>query len=102
MDRPPVYNETDFERWFCMPRAVFNKIKEKIIRKGLFREKVANFSGKKGIHPLVCLRACIRWLAYGDGADRDDENLDMAKLTINMSLKQFNKLMKNLARSDNN
>jgi hypothetical protein len=85
-----------------MPRAVFNKIKEKIIRKGLFREKVANFSGKKGIHPLVRLTACIRRLAYGDLADRDDENLDMAESTINMSLKQFNKLMKNLARSDNN
>jgi hypothetical protein len=46
-DPPPVFNETDFERRFCMPRAVFNMIKEKIIGKGLFREKVANFLGKK-------------------------------------------------------
>jgi hypothetical protein len=59
----------------------------------LFREKVANFSGKKGIHPLVRLTACIRRLAYGDSADRYDENLDMAESTISMSLKQFNKLM---------
>jgi hypothetical protein len=50
-DPPPVYNETDFERRFRMPRAVFNRIKEKIIGKGLFREKV--------IHPLVRLTA---WL----------------------------------------
>jgi hypothetical protein len=84
-DPPPVYNETDFERRFRMPRAVFNRIKEKIIRKGLFCKKVANFSGKKGIHPLVRLTACIRRLAYGDSADRDDENLDMAESTINMS-----------------
>jgi hypothetical protein len=64
-----------------------------IFDKGLFREKVPNFSGKKGIHPLVHLTACICRLAYGDLADRDDENLDMAESTINMSLKQFNKLM---------
>jgi hypothetical protein len=68
MDPPPVYNETDFERRFHMPRAVFNMIKEKFIGKGLFREKVENFYGKKGIHPLVCLTACIRRLAYGDSA----------------------------------
>jgi hypothetical protein len=92
-DPPPVYDETDFERRFRMPRAVFNRIKDAIFDKGLFREKVANFSGKKGIHPLVRLTACIRRLAYGDSADRDDENLDMAESTINMSLKQFNKLM---------
>jgi hypothetical protein len=76
-----------------MPRAVFNRIKEAIIGKGLFCKKVANFSGKKGIHPLVRLTACIRRLAYGDSADLDDENLYMAESTINMSLKQFNKLM---------
>jgi hypothetical protein len=67
--------------------------KEAIIGKGLFREKVENFSGKKGIHPLVSLTACICQLAYGDSANRDDENLNMAESTINMSLKQFNKLM---------
>jgi hypothetical protein len=33
------------------------------------------------------------FFAYGDSADRDDENLNMAESTINMSLKQFNKLM---------
>jgi hypothetical protein len=62
-----------------MPRAVFNGIKEAIIGKGLFREKVANFLGKKGIHPLVRLTACIRRLAYGNLADRDDENLNMTE-----------------------
>jgi hypothetical protein len=71
MDPSPVYNESDFERRFRMPRAVFNMIQEKIIGKGLFREKVANFSGKKGIHPLVRLTACIlRLFAYGDAADQ--------------------------------
>jgi hypothetical protein len=68
-----------------MPHAVFNIIKERIIGKGLFHEKVANFSGKKGIHPLVRLTVCICRLAYGDGADRDDKNLDMAESTINIT-----------------
>jgi hypothetical protein len=39
-DPPPVYNDTDFERRFRMPRAVFNRISEKIIGKGLYGEKV--------------------------------------------------------------
>jgi hypothetical protein len=52
-----------------------------------------NFSGNKGIHPLVCLTACLRRLAYGDSAERD-ENLEMAESTITASLWNFNKLMK--------
>jgi hypothetical protein len=90
---PSVYNETNFERRFRMPRTVFDRIRETIIGKGLFQEKTVNLSGEKGIHPLVRLTACIRRLAYGDSADRDDENLEMAESTINKSLKQFNKLM---------
>jgi hypothetical protein len=88
------YNEEDFERRFRMPHTVFNNIKDKIIGKGLFVERNMNFSGNKGIHPLVRLTACLRRLAYGDSADRDDENLDMAESTINASLRNFNKLMK--------
>jgi hypothetical protein len=89
-----TYNESDFERRFCMPRAVFCNIWEKIRGKGLFVESKINFSGNKGIHPLVRLTACIRRLAYGDSADRDDENLEMAESIINKSFKEFAELMK--------
>lgn len=88
------YNDTDFERRFRMPRSVFSKIWLKIQGKGLFKESTINFSGKKGIHPLVRLTACLRRLAYGDSADRDDENLEMAESTINSSFQQFTKLIK--------
>jgi hypothetical protein len=77
-----------------MPRAVFCNIWEKIRGKGLFVESKINFSGKKGIHPLVQLTVCIQRLAYGDSADRDDENLEMAESTINKSFKEFAELMK--------
>jgi hypothetical protein len=77
-----------------MPRLVFNTINEKIIGKGLFVEMKQNFSGKKGVHPLVRLTACLRRLAYGDSSDREDENLDIAESTVDASLKCFNKLMK--------
>jgi hypothetical protein len=87
-------NENDFECRFRMPRAVFCNIWEKIRGKGLFVESKINFSGKKGIHPLVRLTTCLRRLAYGDSADRDDENLEMAELTINKSFKEFAELMK--------
>jgi hypothetical protein len=88
------YNENDFERRFRMPRSVFNNIWEKIKEKGLFVESKINFSGKKGIHPLVRFTACLRRLAYGDSADREDENLEIAKSTVNASVKNFTKLMK--------
>jgi hypothetical protein len=89
-----TYNESDFERRFRMPRVVFCNIWEKIKGKGLFVESKTNFSGNKGIHPLVRLTACIRRLAYGDSADREDENLEMAESTINKSFKEFAELMK--------
>jgi hypothetical protein len=89
------YNELDFERRFRMPRSVFYAIYSKIYGKFPFVESKINFSSSKGIHPLVRLTACIRRLAYGDSADRDDENLEMAESTINDSLKKFTKLMKN-------
>jgi hypothetical protein len=53
-----------------------------------------NFSGQKGVHPLVRLTACLRQLAYGDSSDREDENLEIAESTIDASLKCFNQLMK--------
>jgi hypothetical protein len=57
------YDENDFERRFRMPRSVFNKIQENIIGKGLFVDRKMNFSGQKGVHPLVRLTACLRRLA---------------------------------------
>jgi hypothetical protein len=66
---------------------VFNIIKEKIIGKELFVRKKQNFSGKKGVHPLVRLTACLRRLAYGDLSDREDENLAIAGSTVDASLK---------------
>jgi hypothetical protein len=53
-----------------------------------------NFSGKSGIYPLVQFTACLRRLTYGDSADWDDENLEIAESTVNASLKNFTKLMK--------
>jgi hypothetical protein len=88
------YDENDFERRFRMPRSVFNKIQENIIGKGLFVDRKMNFSGQKGVHPLVRLTACLRRLAYGDSSDREDENLEIADSTIDASLKCFNQLMK--------
>jgi hypothetical protein len=62
-------------------------------RKRIVSRESREFFWKKGIHPLVHLTACICRLENGDGADRDNENLNIAESTINMSLKQFNKLM---------
>jgi hypothetical protein len=88
------YDENDFERRFRMPRSVFYRIYGIILGQGLFVQSKINFSGKKGIHPLLRMTACFRRLAYGDSSDRDDENLEMAESTINKSLKDFCQIMK--------
>jgi hypothetical protein len=88
------YDKNDFERRFRMPHSVFYQIYGAIFGKGLFVRNKINFSGKKGIHPLLHLTACFRRLAYGDSSDRDDENLEMAESTINKSVKDFCQIMK--------
>jgi hypothetical protein len=63
-----IYDEDDFERRFRMPRAIFNKISDAIFVEVPFTLR-KNRAGKAGIHPLVCLVACLRLLAYGTAAD---------------------------------
>lgn len=72
--RDSVYNEVDFERRFRMSRALFNVIHDRLMGKEPFVQKY-DATGKLGIRPLVKLVACLRFLAYGDSYDREDENL---------------------------
>jgi hypothetical protein len=64
-----VHNETDFERRFRMPRAVFNAIQDDVMDTDPFVQKT-DVCGKQGIYLLVKLIACLRFLAYGDSLDQ--------------------------------
>jgi hypothetical protein len=88
-----IYNEGDFERRFWMPpRAIFNKISDAIFGEVPFTLH-KNRAGKAGIHPLVCLVACLRLLAYDTAADSVDENLEMLETVASHALKEFARLM---------
>jgi Plant transposon protein len=87
-----IYNETDFERRFRVPRSVFNVIHDRLMGMDPFLRKKDCF-GNKGIYPLVKLVASFRFLAYGDSYDREDENLRIAESTLNAIVRLFCKLL---------
>ena len=88
-----VYSEADFERRFRCPRPVFDRIQEALEGTDPFIQK-KDALGKMGIHPLVKLVGCFRYLTYGDALDREDENLYIAESTLDGYVKKFTKLVK--------
>ena len=90
--RESLYSEADFERRFRCPRDIFGKIERAVMGSEPFQQK-KDATGKMGIHPLVKLVGCFRFLAYGDSYDREDENLHIAKSTLRVYVQQFAKLV---------
>jgi Plant transposon protein len=87
-----VYDEVDFTRRFRVSRAIFNRIHGKLFGKDPFIQK-QDFLGNLGIHPLVKLVACFRYIAYGDAFDREDENLRLSQTSLKMLVPSFCKLI---------
>jgi Plant transposon protein len=87
-----VYDDVDFARRFRVSRAIFNRIHSKLIGKDPFIHK-QDFLGNFGIHPLVKLVACFRYVAYGDAFDREDENLRLSETSLKMLIPSFCKLI---------
>jgi Plant transposon protein len=75
-----------------MPRSLFNKIHDRLMGKDPFVQK-EDCTVKMGVHPLVKLTACLRFLAYGDAYDREDQNLRMGQSTLRQYVQQFAKLI---------
>jgi Plant transposon protein len=87
-----VYNEADFQRRFRINRGVFTRIYETLLGKGKFCQRT-DALGKQGIHPLVRMVACLRYLAYGSSFDATDEHLRLAESTCCESIKDFCSLL---------
>jgi hypothetical protein len=66
----------------------FFKIHDAIMGQDPFILK-EDVTGKKGIHLLVKLVGCLRYLAYGDAFDREDENLGMSESALQEFCKVF-------------
>ena len=60
--------------------------------KGPFIRKM-DASKKLGIHPLVKLVACFRFLGYGDAYDRMDEYVQLSESSSSVICEQFNSLI---------
>ena len=84
-----VYNESDFEKRFRMPRHVFHRLWTRISGKGCFVQHFDVATKLPGVHPLVRFVACLRKLSYGESSDRADENLEISESVVNSSFKQF-------------
>jgi hypothetical protein len=82
-----VYNETDFERRFRMPRSIFNRIYNTLVLAGEppFVQQYSSIGSKApGIAPLCRLVACLRKLCYGDADDREDEYLQISEASFQL------------------
>ena len=80
-----IFSEADFERRFRMKRAVFTRIWTAVEGYPPFVQR-RDATGKLGIHPLCRFTACLRYLAYGDAYDREDENLYISETSALCSL----------------
>lgn len=90
--RESLYSEADFERRFRMPRAVFQRIHDALMGVEPFTHK-KDATNKLGIYPLVKLVACIRYIAYGDAYDSQDENFQLSASALRLLCGSFCKLI---------
>jgi hypothetical protein len=89
-----LYDETDFECRFRMPRIVFNRIHNALVGEEPFLQNYSCICMKPaGIHPLCRLVACLRKLCYGDADDVLDEYFQMSETVLNDSMKAFTRLI---------
>ena len=82
-----LYDETDFERRFSVPRSVFNRIWEELHGHDPFIQKYDALQ-KPGVSPLCRVVGAMRILSYGDCADRGDEYLQFSETVGNDTLNE--------------
>jgi len=85
---PPVYNESDFERRFRVPRSVFLRIYNAVKDRPFFAQRI-NATGRLQAHPLQKVVAAFRVIAYGEAPDRTDEYVRLSASTISMSVREL-------------
>jgi hypothetical protein len=90
--RDSKYDERDFERRFCCPREVFNRVHDALIGRDPFVHYL-DVTKKPGIYPLVKLVGCFRYIAYGDAYDREDENLEISASALRVLVQRLCKLV---------
>jgi hypothetical protein len=87
-----LYDETDFERRFRMPRTVFNRINDALTGIDPFVQKF-NAAMKPGIHPLVRIVACCKLIADGQASDATDDYLQLSETVAADTLRDFTRIV---------
>jgi hypothetical protein len=88
-----VYDEKTFETRFRVPRKIFIRIYYACLNTPPFIITQDGL-GRPGIHPLVRVVACFRYLAYGTSLDNKDEYLRIAQSTVHHATRIFVQIVK--------
>jgi len=83
---PTVFEECDFETRFRVPRSVFRRIILAVKDEPFFQQRI-NVTGRLQAHPLQQGVAAFRVIAYGEAADRSDENVRLSRSTMAQATK---------------
>ena len=81
----PVYNEQEFEKRFRAERAVFRRVYLSVKDTPFFLRRI-NATGRPQAHPLQKVVSDLRVLAYGEAANRADEDVRFSRSTIHLSI----------------
>lgn len=84
----PIYDETDFERRFRVPRVVFMRFFNDIKHEPWWEQR-PNATGRLRAHPLQKLVGAVRVLGYGESPDRTDEYVRLSKTTMSLAMKRL-------------
>jgi len=79
-ERPPVFDEKDFERRFRLPRGVFDRLYRGLLC-ALYFQQSLNATGKPQSTTLQKLTAALRVLAFGVAYDSLDEHFRLSETT---------------------
>jgi Plant transposon protein len=87
----PRVSEKIFERRFRMPRSVFNRVFEGVVRSSPYMRKglTPDATGKLGISPLMKVIAALKQLAYGIPADLCDDMFGISESTASQCMLDF-------------
>lgn len=83
-----MYDETDFERRFRVPRAVDMRIVDACKDQPSFRQRI-NATGRAQAHPLRTVAAAFRVMVYGEAYERADEYVRLSRSTISVVTKKL-------------
>ncbi len=85
----PTYTEAQFRRRFRMTKSLFLRIVDNVCKVDNYFVQRPDATGLMSLHPLQKITCALRVLAYGSGADQQDENLHMAEYTSQVCVQKF-------------